>query len=276
MTAFLRLLKTMPVALKFCLALSGSAAVFFILAVSINSYDATATDFLNRLQTPSLEHWFGTDEYGRDVLTRVLSGTLTSLSLSLYATVLALLLGAMVGLLMGFKGGWTDRVGTVWVDTIMAFPGLLLVLGLMAVIGPSRLGIILALGLSYFPAIARVVRTRVISLRGQDFVIASVLLGASDRYILRRHILPNCTSVLTVMGTTVFTSCLLSETALSFLGLGVPPPAPSWGGMLADGRLYLDLSVYLVVFPGLAICLTLLIFNLLGDALRDYWESRNA
>lgn len=276
MTAFLRLLKTMPLALKFCLALSGSAAVFFILAVSINSYDATATDFLNRLQAPSLEHWFGTDEYGRDVLTRVLSGTLTSLSLSLYASVLALLLGAMVGLLMGFKGGWTDRVGTVWVDTIMAFPGLLLVLGLMAVIGPSRLGIILALGLSYFPAIARVVRTRVISLRGQDFVIASVLLGASDRYILRRHILPNCTSVLTVMGTTVFTSCLLSETALSFLGLGVPPPAPSWGGMLADGRLYLDLSVYLVVFPGLAICLTLLIFNLLGDALRDYWESRNA
>lgn len=262
----------LPNNMKFCLGLVAILIVFFTAAATINPYNSTDTDFLNRLQPPSYQHWFGSDEYGRDILTRVLDGTFTSLSVTFLACGLALLIGTSVGVFTGYKGGWVDRVGVVVVDTIMAFPGLLLVLGIMSIIGPSQLGIVMALGFSYFPAIARVVRSRVIILKQQDYIVASVLLGSSDWHILHRHVLPNCVSAITVMMTTVFTSCLLSETALSFLGLGVPPPAPSWGGMLADGRLYLDLSASLVIFPGITICLTLLVFNLFGDALRDRLE----
>ncbi|MBL4639336.1 MAG: ABC transporter permease [Kordiimonadaceae bacterium] len=256
------------------LSLLGLILSIALIGTLLTPYDAVETDFLNRFALPSPMHLFGTDEYGRDVFSRVAAGAFISLRVALASVTIAIVAGVTVGGITGFFGGWLDRILMVFIDSLMAFPGLLLVLGIMAALGPTEVGVIFALGVAYTPSITRIVRGTVLSLREKEFVEASKLIGNSDMVTLFRHILPNCITPIIVVSTSIFTAAMLSETALSFLGLGVPPPAPSWGSMLSDSRNYLGLNPWMGIFPGIAITMTLLAVNLIGDALRDYFDPR--
>lgn len=229
-----------------------------------------------RLKPPSAEFWLGTDEVGRDVFSRIMTGAGTSVMVAGLAVLAAVLLGSLLGLVAGFLRGWVDRVLMGINDALLAFPGILLALGLMAVIGASQWGIILALGLAYAPTVARVVRGAVLSIREREFVEASRSIGNSEGYTMWRHVMPNTASPLIVLATSMFGWAILAESALSFLGLGVPPPAPTWGNMLAAARPYMESAIWLSLAPGLCIALTLLGVNLLGDALRDRLDPRSA
>lgn len=249
------------------LGIAGVAAVW-------TPYDPLQIAFRAKLAAPDATHWLGTDEFGRDVLSRLMAGAVTSVSVSLTTVVLALALGASIGLLAGYGRGWIDRGAMAVNDALLAFPGILLALGLLAVFGAKSYGIILALGIAYAPSVARIVRGTVLSIREQDFIAASRVMGNSDLYTVLRHVLPNCLGPLIVMATSLFGWVLLAESALSFLGLGVPPPQPTWGNMLAGSRPYVGQALWLGLFPGACISLTLLGINLLGDALRDRFDPR--
>ena len=251
-------------------ALLGLAA----LATVWTPYDPLRIDLRSKLRPPSWAHWLGTDEFGRDVASRALQGAATSCLIALLTVALAVVLGLLVGVVAGFLRGWTDRVLMAFNDALLAFPGILLALGLLAVVGANKYGIILALGIAYTPSVARIVRGTVLSLREREFIAASRVMGNSEAFIMARHILPNCIAPLTVLATSMFGYVLLAESALSFLGLGVPPPAPTWGNMLAGSRAYIGQAMWLGIFPGLCISLTLLGINLLGDAVRDKLDPR--
>jgi peptide/nickel transport system permease protein len=237
-------------------------------------YDPLAIDFRARLQPPGPEHWLGTDEFGRDVFSRALAGASTSVSISLFTVAAATVAGMLIGLAAGYLRGWTDRIVVSITDALLAFPGILLALGLLAVLGANKYGIILALALAYTPSVVRVVRSNVFSLRETGFVEASRVMGNGELFTMARHVLPNCIAPVTVLATGMFGWVLLSESALSFLGLGVPPPAPTWGNMLAASRPYMSQAPWLGIYPGLCIALTLLGINLLGDAVRDRLDPR--
>tara|TARA_B100001939_G_scaffold338664_1_gene344520 strand:+ start:7434 stop:8264 length:831 start_codon:yes stop_codon:yes gene_type:complete len=245
-----------------------------VLGVFYTPYDPLAMDFRARLSSGGEGHMLGTDQFGRDVLSRIMAAAGVSVSVSLLTVVFALFFGTLIGAVTGYLGGWFDRIVMTFMDAFMAFPGILLALAIMAIMGPNKYGVVLALGLAYTPNVVRVVRGTVFSLREKEYVEASIALGNSELYTILRHIVPNCISPLTVLGSSIFGGALLSESALSFLGLGVPPPDPSWGGMLADGRQYLATAPWLVYYPGMAISLTLLGINLFGDALRDKFDPR--
>jgi peptide/nickel transport system permease protein len=191
-------------------------------------------------------------------------------------TLFAIVLGALIGVLTGFLRGTTDRVLMVVNDAMLAFPGILLALAIMVVLGPGQISIVVALGLAYTPAVVRVVRGQVLSLRETEFVEASRMIGNSEAYTMLRHVLPNCIAPIAVLATSMFGWAVLSESALSFLGLGVPPPAATWGNMLSAARGYMESALWLSLAPGLCIALTLLGVNLLGDALRDRLDPRMA
>ena len=237
-------------------------------------FDPLKIDLIARFQAPSAAHWLGTDEFGRDVFSRLLIGARTSLWVSLLTVTVAVLAGTLIGMLAGYLRGWTDRVLMMFNDSLLAFPGILMALGIMAIIGASKYGIVLALGIAYTPSVVRVVRGTVLSLRELEYIEASRVIGNSELYTMLRHIAPNCLAPLCVLATSMFGWALLSESALSFLGLGVPPPAATWGNMLASSRPYIASAPWLGVFPGLFICLTLLAINLFGDALRDRLDPR--
>jgi len=237
-------------------------------------YDPLKIDILSRFKPPSAAHWLGTDEFGRDVLSRAMSGAATSAWISLLTVATAVTGGTLVGVLTGYMRGWVDRIIMVFNDALLAFPGILLALGIMAVLGANKYGIILALGLAYMPSVVRVVRGTVLSIRGREYVEASQIMGNSELFTMARHVLPNCVAPLTVLATSMFGWVLLSESALSFLGLGVPPPAATWGNMLAAARPYIGTAPWLGIFPGLCISLTLLGINLFGDAIRDRLDPR--
>ncbi|EBA07999.1 ABC transporter permease [Sagittula stellata] len=252
----------------------GTALIGVLLAVSVlqifwTPHDPMGLNLMARLHPPSAEFPLGTDEFGRDVMSRLMVGAMTSVTISFLTVGLALLMGTTIGLLSGYTRGWLDRGIMTVNDALLAFPGMLLALGLLAVFGANKYGIIFALGFSYTPSVARVVRGTVLSLREREFIEASRVMGNGELYTMVRHVLPNCLAPLIVLSTSMFGWALLSESALSFLGLGVPPPAPTWGNMLAGGRPYLEQAAWLGIFPGLCISLTLLGINLLGDALRD-------
>lgn len=259
----------------------GGALMAFVLGVAATAlvwtpHATTRVNLRARLRAPDSTFWLGADEFGRDVLSRLMAGAATSVTVALATVACALAVGVVIGLAAGFLRGWTDRALMSVNDALLAFPGILLALGLLAVIGPSKWGIVLALGLAYAPMVARVVRGSVLSIREKEFVEASRALGNSEGYTMARHVLPHAMSPLTVLATSMFGWVILSESALSFLGLGVPPPAPTWGNMLASARPFMETAPHLAIAPGVMIALCLLAANLLGDALRDRLDPRSA
>ena len=255
-------------------ALIGTIAVVASIGALWTPYDPLRLSFRYKLAPPSSMYWLGTDEFGRDVLSRLMAGAATSVWISILTVTLAVILGTAIGLFSGYMRGWVDRVVMAFNDALLAFPGILLALGLLAVVGANKYGIILALGIAYTPSVARIVRGTVLSLREKEFIAASRVMGNSEAFTMARHILPNCIAPLTVLATSMFGYVLLAESSLSFLGLGVPPPAPTWGNMLAGSRPYIGQAMWLGIFPGLCISLTLLGINLLGDAVRDKLDPR--
>ncbi|TCU40966.1 ABC transporter permease [Rhizobium azibense] len=260
-------------------SLIGGTLVALLLVVAAlgllwTPYDPMKLSFTARLAAPSAQHWLGTDEFGRDVLSRIMIGARASVWIGALTVSFAVVAGTLVGLVSGYARGWVDAVIMAINNALLAFPGILLALGLLAVFGANQYGIIFALGIAYTPSMARVVRGAVLSLREREFIEASKIMGNGEIYAMLRHILPNCLAPITVLSTSMFGWAILSESALSFLGLGVPPPAPTWGNMLAAGRPFVEQAVWLGLFPGLSIALTLLGINLLGDALRDKLDPR--
>jgi peptide/nickel transport system permease protein len=245
-----------------------------VVAVVWTPYNPLALGLRGKLQPPSMAHWLGTDEFGRDVVSRAMRGASTSCLVALLTVLVATAAGTVVGVVAGFLRGWTDRVLMALNDTLLAFPGLLLALGVMVIVGANQWGIVLALSMSYAPSVVRVVRGTVLSLREREYVEASRMIGNAEGYTMWRHILPNCVAPVAVLATSMFGWVLLSESALSFLGLGVPPPAPTWGNMLSSARPYMASAVWLCVVPGLCIAFTLLGINLLGESLRDRLDPR--
>ena len=260
-------------------ALIGIVIVGLIVAAALVSlvwtpHDPLRINFGARLKLPGGAFLLGTDEFGRDELSRLMAGAATSVWIAVLTVGFSIVVGSIVGVLTGFLRGWTDRIVMAFNNALLAFPGLLLALGLLAVVGAHQYGIVLALGLAYTPSVTRIVRGTVLSLREKEFIESSRVLGNSELYTMVRHVLPNCTAPLTVLATSMFGWVILAESALSFLGLGVPPPAPTWGNMLASARPFMAQASYLSILPGLCIALTLLGINLLGDAVRDWLDPR--
>ena len=248
------------------IALVGLAALF---GPALSPYGPDTPDFVATLAAPSATHWLGTDDLGRDVLARILFGARISLLVGLGSVAAALLLGTPIGLLAGYAGGWTDGVLMRCMDVLLAFPGILLALGITAALGASLPVTIAAIALVNLPILARIARGQALALRTLDYITAERALGFGGATILRHTILPNALSPLLVQASVLLASSVITESYLSFLGLGVQPPTPSWGNMLHDAVGFLDQAVWLACFPGLAIFLTVLGFNLLGDGLRD-------
>ncbi len=240
-----------------------------VFAPLVAPYSPDETDFNALLAGPSREHLLGTDDLGRDTLSRIIWGARASIQAGFFATVIAMAVAVPIGLVAGYYRGKTDSVIARLTDVLLAFPFLILAVGLAAIFGPSLLNATLALGIAAMPALVRISRGETLELREEDYVRAAVANGANDPVILGRHILPNMTSTLLVQATLTIPAAIIGEAVLSFLGLGVQPPTPSWGVMLNAAQPYLNEEPWLAVYPGLAIVIAALAFNLLGDGLRD-------
>jgi peptide/nickel transport system permease protein len=237
-------------------------------------YNPVVAAMSERLKPPSMQYLLGTDEFGRDIFSRVLVAAGVSVMVSFGTVVMAVSIGTILGAVAGFVGGIIDHATMLVTDALMAFPGILLALGIMAILEPDPSGVILALGMAYIPNVVRVVRGQVLSIREREYVEASKVIGNGPFYTVLVHVIPNCISPLTVLATSMFGSAILAESALSFLGAGVAPPTPTWGGMLAESRAYMEQAPWFCIFPGLAITIALLGINLFGDALRDWFDPR--
>ena len=248
------------------------AAAF--LAPWLSSLDPLEMNPPERWVPPDAQHWFGTDNFGRDIYTRVLHGTRISLPMGLVSIGIALALGLTSGLLAGYYGGRTDALIMRAVDVMLAFPGLLLALAIVATLGPSLLNAMIAVGISAAPTFIRVVRAGVLSARELESVEAARAAGCRDRTIILRHVLPNVAAPIIVLATLGVAGAIITGAALSFLGLGAKPPDPEWGAMLSEARNYLRLAPWTTTFPGLAIVVAALSINLLGDGLRDALDPR--
>lgn len=261
------------------LAVSGGSIVLLVvtaamLAPVLAPYDPNAQNLFNRLHAPTRVHWLGTDGHGRDVLSRLLHGARVSLLVGIVAAAIAITLGTLIGSAAGHFGGWLDWALMRFTDVFMTMPVLFLILILVAAYGASFQNTILVVGAVYWPPVARLVRAQVLSLRARDFIEAARALGASEARILVRHLIPNTRGIIIVQATLAVATAILAEAALSFLGLGVPPPTPSWGNMLTEGRLHLSRAWWIATYPGIAVFLTILGFNLAGDGLRDALDPR--
>ena len=259
--------------------LVGAALVagFLVLTAAaplLSPYDPVATDFASVLAPPSWAHPFGTDDIGRDILSRVIYGSRVSLQAGLFTVAVALVVGLPLGLAAGFFGGRVDNVIMRSIEVILSFPTLVLALGITAILGPKLINALFAIGIVFVPHFARLIRGQVLSVKENDFVAAARALGAPDLRVVGLHVLPNCIAPLLVQSSFSISFAILTEAALSFLGLGTQPPTPSWGIMLSTGRGYLEQAPWLGAFPGLAIFLTVLGFNLLGDGIRDALDPR--
>jgi peptide/nickel transport system permease protein len=244
-----------------------------ILAPVISPY-APSSQGGGRLVAPNAQHLMGTDELGRDVLSRVIYGAQASLQVGAVSVVLALVVGVAVGVLAGFYRGWLDDWLMRVMDIVFAFPGLVLAIVIAGLLGPSRTNAMIAIGIVYAPAFARVIRGSVLSVMAESYVEAARVVGAPDWRIMVRHLLPNIMAPIIVLTTVYLSTAILSEASLSFLGLGTQPPEPSWGGMLNAARRFMELAPWLAIFPGGAIMLVVLGFNFLGDGLRDILDPR--
>ena len=247
----------------------GLAVLAAVIGPWLVPFDPSAQELALRLEGPSRLHWLGLDELGRDILARLMSGARVSLFVGVIVVWVSASIGALMGSLAGYYGGIVDDVISRVIDILLAFPGLLLAIALVAVLGPSLTNVALALSLIGWVGYARVVRAQVLQAREFEYVAAARAIGAATPRILIRHVLPAALPALTVQATLGMGGAILSEAALSFLGLGVQPPTPSWGAMLNYGRAHVLDAPHLTVFPGLAIALVVLGLNLLGDSLRD-------
>ena len=251
--------------------------VVIVVAVAANwiaPYGVNDVDVPNALQPPSAAHWFGTDELGRDVLSRVLMATQASMRVAIVSVAFAVVVGVTIGVVAGYRSGWVDTVFMRVIDVMFAFPVLLLALAVVAILGPGTTTTMLAIGIVYTPIFARVARASTLSVRVEPFVQLSRAMGTGDLYILARHILPNVAGPLVVQTSLSLAFAILSEAALSFLGLGIQPPQPSLGRMIFDSQGFVTLAWWMAVFPGAAIFVTVLAFNLLGDGLRDVLDPK--
>jgi peptide/nickel transport system permease protein len=255
----------------------GIAALLLVLTVAapwIAPYDPYDQDLSSALSPPSLDHLFGADQYGRDIFSRVLYGTRTALIAIIVADGLAVVVGGAFGLIAGFAGGRVDTAVMRLTDVLLAFPYLLLALIIVAALGPSLTNSILAIGIIYTPQYARLMRGQVLAVQDADFVWAARSVGARPLRVMLRHVLPNSLSPVVVMATLQAGSVVVETAGLSFLGLGAQPPSPDWGALLADGHSYFLTAWWIATFPGLAIFVVVLGFNLVGDALRDQLDPR--
>jgi peptide/nickel transport system permease protein len=250
--------------------------VFAIFAPRIAPQNPAHIVLADRLQPPSHAHWFGTDELGRDILSRVVYGARISMLVGAIVVAASLLIGLTVGSIAGYYGGRVDRiVNVVVMNAFLSFPGILLAIAFVAFLGPGIFNLILALSIGGWVGYARLVRAQVLVVREREFVEAARALGATDMRIVLRHILPNIIQPVIVQAAIGMAGAVLAEATMSFLGLGVPPPTASWGSMLNDGRSHLFDSPHLVLFPAAAVMLAVLAFNFIGDALRDYLDPRS-
>ncbi len=229
---------------------------------------------VERLQAPSASHLLGTDSQGRDILSRIIYGARVSVQVGIISVGIALVIGTLMGMAAGFYGGWVDNLMMRLVDIMLAFPSVLLAIAITAVLGPELKNAMLAIGVVNIPAFARIVRSTVLSVKAMEYVEAARAIGATDVRIIFRHVLPNSMAPLIVQTTLSIGTAILDAAALSFLGLGAQPPTPEWGAMLSDGRSYLQKAPWVMFFPGMAIMLVVLGFNLLGDGLRDALDPR--
>ena len=263
------------------LAMTGMVLVaifilFALFAPWIAPKDPAAINLPLRLQGPSVAHWFGTDELGRDILSRLIYGARISMLVGGSVVAGSLLLGLIFGSIAGYYGGWADKFFNVIVmNAFLSFPGILLAIAFVAFLGPGIFNLILALCIGGWVGYARLVRAQVLAVKEKEFVEAARALGASDWRIVTRHILPNIIQPVIVQAAIGMAGAVLAEATLSFLGLGVPPPTASWGSMLNDGRSHLFEAPHLVLFPAAAVMLAVLSFNFIGDALRDYMDPRS-
>ncbi|MFV8050936.1 ABC transporter permease [Mycobacterium sp. 48b] len=257
-----------------------SAAVLVaVLAIAVSAswiapYGINDIDVPSALQGPGAAHWFGTDELGRDVFSRVLVAIAASLRVAVVSVALAAVIGVLIGVLAGYRGGWIDTVVMRVVDVMFAFPVLLLALAIVAVLGPGITTTMLAIGIVYIPIFARVARASALGVRVEPFIAVSRSMGTGDGYILVRHILPNIAGPLIVQLSLSLAFAILAEAALSFLGLGIQPPQPSLGRMIFDAQGFVTLAWWMAVFPGAAIFVMVLAFNLFGDGLRDVLDPK--
>ena len=256
------------------LSIVGSVLIggFLLLAFAaplIAPSDPMAQALYSRLAPPTLEHPFGTDDFGRDILSRVIYGARISLRVGVFAVLIALVLGTCIGVVAGYWGGWIDQILMRLMDLLLAFPSILLAIGIVAILGPGLENAMLAIGIVAVPQYARLIRASVLTVRETDYVLAARALGASDWRILCVAILPNCLAPLIVQATLGLATAILDAAGLSFLGLGAQPPTPEWGAMLSQGRELIVRAPWVLTFPGGAIFFTVLAFNLVGDGLRD-------
>ncbi|WP_043640737.1 ABC transporter permease [Nonomuraea candida] len=251
------------------------AFVLLALVGPLVTGDPAAQDYLATLAPPSGAHPMGTDDLGRDAFARIAHGAQVSLQAGVLSTLLAMAVGIPIGLVAGFYRRWLDPIVMRLVDVTLAFPFLVFAVGLAAIIGPSLKGVVLALGFSQLPAVIRITRGEVLAVREMDYVAAAIADGAGDGHIIFRYVLPNCASPLIVQATVAIPAAIIGESTLSFLGLGVQPPTPSWGVMLTTAQQYLSDAPWLAIWPGLMIALATLGFNLLGDGLRDVLDPRS-
>jgi peptide/nickel transport system permease protein len=262
---------------KLMLAGSGIVLLLFIvsfLAPWLAPYDPGQIDLKNVLASPSLNHWFGTDQLGRDVLSRMIWGARISLKVGFAATGVAIIIGTILGALAGYYGGWIDSAIMRFVDIMLCFPTFFLILAIIAFLEPSIWNIMVIIGLTGWMGVTRLVRADFITLRERDFVSAARVIGASDARIIFMHILPNALASILVAATLGIAGAILTESALSFLGIGVQPPTPSWGNILTAGKDNIDIAWWLSLYPGLAILITVVGYNLLGEGIRDALDPR--
>jgi len=255
-------------------AVAGFFIIFVLTLIAlfprqIAPFDYNKQDLAMRYLSPSAEHPFGTDEFGRDILSRVIYGCRTSLEIGVASVAISCVIGVALGCISGYYSSLTDNIIMRLVDVLLAIPNLMLAISIVAAFGISRLNLVLAIGIGSMGAFARIVRASVLSIREQEFIEVARAIGASDARIIFRHILPNCLAPIIVQVSMSIGAAILSAAGLSFIGLGVPPPTPEWGAMLSSGRAYMRDYWFVVTFPGVAIMLTVFAFNLFGDGLRD-------
>jgi len=240
-----------------------------LLAPWIAPYDPLKQELVKRRQPPSWEHPLGLDEVGRDILSRIIFGARTSLKVGVGSVSFAIIIGALIGAVSGYLGRWVDNIAMRLMDILLAFPSMLLAIAIVSILGPGLMNMLYAIAIVSIPQYARIVRASVLSVKEQDYILAARAVGCPPNHILFRNVLPNCLTPLIVQATLGIATAILDAAGLSFLGLGAQPPTPEWGAMLGQGRGSVFTAPHIVFFPGLAIMLTVLGFNLLGDGLRD-------